>query len=62
VLCEAKLRLTPELIGQALVYGSFARRLGAKVQSIVIFAEKGSESLQEAAKELGLEVVMARAR
>ena len=41
VLCEAKQRLTPELIGQALVYGVFARRGGAEVRSTVIFAESG---------------------
>src|SRR5688500_19153045 len=32
VLCEAEVRLTSELIGQALVYGSFARQAGADVQ------------------------------
>ena len=58
VLCEAKLRLTPELIGQALVYGSFARRAGADVQSIVIFAERSQPSFAAAASDLGLEVVL----
>ena len=59
VLCEAKLRLTPELIGQALVYGAFARRIGANVRSIVIFAEtaRGSD-LKAAAEDLGLTVVL----
>jgi hypothetical protein len=58
VLCEAKLRLTPELIGQALVYGSFARRAGANVQSIVVFAERSRPSFAVAAGELGLKVVL----
>lgn len=58
VLCEAKLRLTPELIGQALVYGCFARRAGANVRSIVIFAETARPAFKEAAEELGLEVVV----
>ena len=54
VLCEAKLRLTPELIGQALVYGSFARRAGENVQSIVIFAETARPAFVTAAEYLGL--------
>jgi hypothetical protein len=58
VLCEAKLRLTPELIGQALAYGVFARRAGAQVQSIVVLAESGRPSFVAAAKDLGLHVVV----
>src|SRR5581483_9181288 len=58
VLCEAKLRLTPELIGQALVYGSFARRAGARVQSIVIFANEARPAFEAAAADLGLTVVV----
>ena len=61
VLCEAKVRLTPELIGQALVYGSFARRLGADVAGIVIFAKSGSHALVTAAEDLGLQVVLSEA-
>ena len=58
VLCEAKLRLSPELIGQALVYGAFARRMGADVRSIVIFAEGAGPAFKAAAEDLGLEVVL----
>ena len=58
VLCEAKLRLTPELIGQALVYGAFAKRRGAEIQSIVVFVATGSEPMKAAAEEMGLQVVM----
>lgn len=58
VICEAKLRLTPELVGQALIYGSFARRAGAAVESIVIFAQTAKPAFVVAAKELGLEVVL----
>lgn len=58
VLCEAKLKLTPELIGQALVYGSLARRAGAYLLSIVIFAEQAQPTLMAAACDLGLEVVV----
>ncbi len=59
VLCEAKISLDPELIGQALVYTRLARRAGGAVRETVIFAETGSRSLQEAAQELGLTVVIA---
>jgi hypothetical protein len=58
VLCEAKQRLTPELIGQALVYTVFARRASADVRSTVIFAESGGDSFRSAAEELGLRVVL----
>ena len=59
VLCEAKLRLTPELIGQALVYGFFARRAGAEVTSIVVFAETARPAFAAAAKELAPKLVLA---
>jgi hypothetical protein len=49
-LCEAKVRLTPELIGQALVYASFARGLGALVERVVIFAKTGSKDRRREAK------------
>lgn len=58
VLCEAKLKLNPELIGQALVYGVFARSSGASVRSTTVFAERGSKPMVAAAKALGLEVVL----
>lgn len=58
VLCEAKLRLNPELIGQALVYAVMARSAGADVRATVAFAERGSKSMVAAAKALGLEVVL----
>ena len=58
VLCEAKKELTIELIGQALVYSVFAKKAGSKVRSTVIFAEHGSQDMIDAAKELGLEVVI----
>ncbi|MEO8380272.1 MAG: hypothetical protein ABI779_11465 [Acidobacteriota bacterium] len=56
VLCEAKIRLTPELIGQALVYKSFAVREGAILREARIFADTGSDHLRTAACDLGLEV------
>lgn len=59
VLCEAKRQLTPELIGQALVYAVLARHFGAEVRSTVIFAERARPTLQMAAEALGLEVVLA---
>lgn len=58
VLCEAKLRLTPELIGQALLYKVFAQRGGAQVRSTVIFAETAQPEFTSAAEELGLEVIL----
>jgi hypothetical protein len=62
VLCEAKLRLTPELVGQALMYGAFARRAGAEIRSMVIFAETGKAAFVSAAEELGLDVVLPGSR
>ena len=58
ILCEAKIRLTPELIGQAVVYNSFAHREGARVRFVAIFAETGSDHLRIAADDLGLKVVL----
>jgi len=58
VLCEAKLRLTPELIGQALLYKVLAERAGAKVRSTVVFAETAQPDFMSAAEQLGLEVVV----
>lgn len=58
VLCEAKIRLTPEVIGQALVYSWCARRTGAIVRETVVFAEAGTELMREAANALGLSVVV----
>ena len=58
VLCEAKTRLTPGLVGQALLYSALARRAGADVRSVVIFAQRYSPSFRIAAIELGLEVVI----
>jgi hypothetical protein len=60
VLCEAKLRLTPELIGQALVYGVLAKSAGANVRSVVAFAEASTPSMRFAAEALGLQVVVHR--
>src|SRR5262249_11469636 len=56
VLCEAKVELTPELIGQALVYRVFAQRAGAEVRSTVLFVQTSVPALETAARELGLEV------
>ena len=54
VLCEAKLELTPEVVGQALVYTQFAKHAGASVLETILFCEKGGESMLRAANELGL--------
>ena len=58
VLCEAKDELTPELVGQALVYRQFALYAGALVRETVVFAETGSDSMRRAALDLGLTVVI----
>lgn len=60
VVCEAKSDVTPEVIGQALVYTVFARQEGATVLETVVFAERGSEDMQFAARELGVSVVVER--
>lgn len=54
VLCESKLELGPELIGQALVYRQLALRAGALVQEVYAFAESGYAPMLEIAAELGL--------
>ncbi len=58
VLCEAKKDLTPEVVGQALVYARFASRAGALVREVVVFAESGHRSMQEAGSDLGLKVIV----
>jgi len=60
ILCEAKVTLTPELVGQALVYKQFAIHAGASVKEVIIFCEKATESMFNAAKELGLTVEVLR--
>jgi hypothetical protein len=42
------------------MYGTFARRAGAEIRSMVIFAETGRQAFVSAAEELGLEVVLPR--
>ena len=54
ILCEAKLTLTPELIGQALVYKQFVLHAGAIVKECVIFSETANDSMINVARELGL--------
>ena len=54
VLCEAKLDLSPELIGQALVYRQFAQHSGAIIKNCVIFSETAKEQMVKVAKELNL--------
>lgn len=54
VLCEAKLELTPELIGQALVYKQFALHSGAIIKSCVIFSQTAKEQMINVTKELNL--------
>ncbi len=57
-LCEAKVDLTPEVIGQALVYSRFAIRKGAQLEKIFVFSETGSKPMQDIAVDLGLEVII----
>jgi hypothetical protein len=59
VLCEAKMKLTPELIGQALVYLWAAKRAGALVRETVVFAASDPFGIRAAAESLGLTVVLA---
>lgn len=54
ITLEAKERLTPELIGQALVYNAIAESHGARVTSKIICAAKGTEQMSEIARGLGL--------
>jgi hypothetical protein len=58
VICEAKLRLTPELIGQATVYRFLAKAAGANVRSVIVFAEESSATFQAAAEDAGFQVVI----
>ena len=58
VLCEAKLELNPEVVGQALVYRQFALHAGADVENTFVFCESGSDSMKVAATELGLSLVI----
>lgn len=58
VLCEAKARLTPELIGQAMVYRKLAESAGAQVDRVVIFSVRAPARLRGIAEDLGLEVVV----
>jgi len=58
VLCEAKGDLSPEVVGQALVYARFASRAGANVRQVVVLAELGSRVMLEVAEELGLTAVV----
>ncbi len=58
VLCEAKLDLTPEVVGQALVYRQFISYAGATLRQTVVFSETGSDAMRRAASELGLLVVV----
>jgi len=57
-LCEAKVFLTPELIGQALVYRWYVEKAGATVKGVVIFAESDPQNRRQAAAALGLVVVV----
>ena len=57
VLCEAKMVLSPELVGQALVYTEFARRAGAKLRETIIFAYSADQSMREAAIAFGLQII-----
>jgi hypothetical protein len=59
VVCEAKERLTREVMSQALVYRKLAQKAGAHVDRTVIFAARAPEWLKEIAEELVLEVVVA---
>lgn len=54
IMLEAKDKLTPELIGQALVYGAIAESHGATVMSRVVCAAKGAEQVSTIARTLGL--------
>lgn len=40
------------------MYGSFARRIGADVQSIFVFAETAHPAFIAAAEDLGLKVIV----
>ena len=59
VLCEAKMALTPELVGQALAYSEFVRRAGGKLRETIVFAYSTDQSMQEAAESFGLTIILA---
>ena len=59
VLCEAKANeLSPELIGQALVYRSIALACGAQVESTNVFAAADSPRMLAVAHEYGLKPII----
>lgn len=57
VVCESKLKLTPELVGQALVYSQLARRAGATVDATVLLCTASNPTIKSVACELGLDVI-----
>jgi len=56
VVCEAKSKFIPELIGQALVYSQLLIRAGAKVERTLVLSEQRNPVLKAVAEELGLTV------
>jgi hypothetical protein len=58
VLCEAKIKLTPELIGQALVYSWYAKQAGALVKETIVLAQLDPFSREKSAVALGLSVAV----
>ena len=59
ILCEAKIDLTPEVVGQALIYAEFVKSAGANILETVIFCETGGDSMKRAAGNLGLSLEIA---
>ncbi len=57
VLCEAKLTLNPELIGQAVVYSRLLRNKGANVSRVLLFCRTASADMRDVARHLQFEVV-----
>lgn len=57
VLCEAKIKLTPELIGQALVYSKLLDKTGPEIEGTIIFCERSNAAITSVAIEFGLRVV-----
>ena len=57
ILCEAKVELSPELVGQALVYSEFARKAGGNLLETIVFAYSAAQNMREAASAYGLSVV-----
>ena len=58
VLCEAKMELTSQLIGQAAVYSWVLKRAGANVRETVVFAQADPRAIRGAAESLGFTVVL----